>query len=130
MSTIPEDQLLPESSPGSPSGGVRRVNNLPVYIVGGVMAVFLLIVALVAADRAKQQSKPAEQQQAKVGSTTMFAKELAGDRTDGIIQAQAATPPTIPQDLPAPGAADLAGRCGPGARPGRPVQQRTTQLAR
>lgn len=146
MSTIPEDQLLPESSPGSPSGGVRRVNNLPVYIVGGVMAVFLLIVALVAADRAKQQSKPAEQQQAKVGSTTMFAKELAGDRTDGIIQAQAATPPTIPQDLPVPGQSasvpvtrpanlDLppeppTSQGGPGQAPGQAGQYSNAQPSR
>ncbi len=102
MSAIPEDQMLPEASPGEQSGGIRRVNNLPVYIVGGLIGVFLIIMVLVAMDRAANQNRPAEQQQAKAGTTTMFAKELAGDRKDGIIQAQAATPPAVP-DLAAAG---------------------------
>lgn len=97
MSAIPEEHMLPEASPGEQSGGIRRVNNLPVYIVGGLIAIFLLIMVLVASDRAKSQNRPAApQQQGKAGTTAMFAKALAGDRKDGIIQAQAATPPAVP----------------------------------
>ena len=42
---VTEDQMSPEASPGelSRKSGVRRVNNLPVYLVGGVMTVFLAI---------------------------------------------------------------------------------------
>ena len=34
--TVTDDQMAPEASPGEVSrkSGVRRVNNLPVYIVG------------------------------------------------------------------------------------------------
>jgi hypothetical protein len=57
---VTEDQMSPGASPGelSRKSGVRRVNNLPVYLVGGVMTVFLAIMVLVAADRAAQQNKP------------------------------------------------------------------------
>jgi type IV secretory pathway VirB10-like protein len=102
MSAIPEDHMLPETSPGQPSGGIRRVNNLPVYIVGSLIGAFLLIMVLVAMDRAANQNRPAEQQAAKAGTTTMFAKELAGDRKDGIILAQSAISPAVP-DLTAAG---------------------------
>lgn len=95
MSTIPEEDMLPDGSPGERSGGIRRVNNLPVYITGGLVSVFVLIMVLVASDRAAQQNQPTEQKQAKAGSTTMFAQELAGDRKDGIIQAKA-SPPVVP----------------------------------
>ncbi|PIL38898.1 conjugal transfer protein TrbI [Massilia psychrophila] len=108
-----EDQMLPDASPGIPSGGIRRVNNMPVYIVGTLIAVFLLIMVLVAMDRAKNQNRSAEQQQVKAGTTTMFAKELAGDRKDGIIQAQAGAAPAGP---------DLAAAGQPGSIPiARPV---------
>jgi type IV secretory pathway VirB10-like protein len=96
MSAIPEDQMLPEASPGEQPGGIRRVNNLPVYIVGGLIVVFLLIMVLVASDRAKNQNRPDEREQRKTGTTTLLAEELAGEQRDGIIPAQAATPPAVP----------------------------------
>jgi hypothetical protein len=37
------------------SSGVRRVNNLPIYIVVGIMLVFLLIMMVVAMNRADPQ---------------------------------------------------------------------------
>ena len=57
---LTEDQMSPDASPGEVSrkSGVRRVNNLPMYLIGGVMTVFLGIMVLVAADRAAQQNKP------------------------------------------------------------------------
>jgi type IV secretion system protein VirB10 len=86
--------MSPDTSPGELSTrfGVRRVNNLPLYIVGGVMTVFLTIMALVAMDRAKQQNRPADEAQDKPGNAAMFASAIAGEQKDGFI-APAATPP-------------------------------------
>ena len=102
MGAISEDQMLPDASPGGPSGGTRRVNNMPVYIVGTLIGIFLLIMILVAMDRAKNQNRPTQQPQVKAGNTTAFAKELTGDRKDGIIQPQAGGTPARP-DLAAAG---------------------------
>ena len=54
MSVNTEDLMSPDASPGeaTPNTGVRRVNNLPMYIVGGLLTVFLIVMVLVAADRA------------------------------------------------------------------------------
>jgi type IV secretory pathway VirB10-like protein len=92
------DLMDPEASPGEiTKSGVRRVNNLPVYIFLTVVILFLLVIALVAADRAEQQNSHPDETKNKTGSTTMFAKEIAGDRMDGIVEA--ATKPVVP-DMP------------------------------
>ncbi|MES2264565.1 MAG: TrbI/VirB10 family protein [Pseudomonadota bacterium] len=93
--------MSPDESPNmaSKKSGVRRVNNLPVYIIGGLMGVFLLIMALVAADRAERQSRPQSGRDAKTTSTSMFANELAGQARDGIIPAAKAAPLVAP-DMP------------------------------
>lgn len=92
-----EEQMAPEASPGEvkPKSGVRRVNNMPMYLIGGVLGVFLLVMALVAADRAAKQNAPAEATAEKAGNTSMFADEIAGKQADGIIKAK---PPAIPED--------------------------------
>ena len=93
MSTNIDDLMSPAASPDRKSArsGVRRVNNLPVYIVVGGLAIFLLIMVLVASDRAAQQRRPAQQiEGGKGGSTSMLAKAIAGDQQDGIIQAKSA----------------------------------------
>ena len=43
-----DEDMSPDASPGSVrrKSGVRRVNNLPVYLVGGAMGIFLLVMAL------------------------------------------------------------------------------------
>lgn len=101
------DHMSPDASPSevNKKTGVRRVNNLPVYIVGGLMSLFLLVMVLVAADRAAQQNRPAAAKDEKAGNTRMFANEIAGNQKDGIIQAERAAPPKVP-DLspPQPGA--------------------------
>lgn len=118
MSANNEDQMSPDASPGEVSKkvGVRRVNNMPVYIVGGLMGVFLLVMVLVASDRAAKQNRPADAKEEKAGNTSMFAKEIAGDRKDGIIQPKAAAPVAVP-DLSAPPTPDKAGAVAI-ARPG------------
>jgi len=95
MST--DDLMSPEASPGQAPGksGVRRVNNLPLYIVGALMCGFLVIMVLVAMDRAAQQKPPGKKSE-KAGSTSMFANEIAGHQKDGIIQAERAAPPQAP----------------------------------
>lgn len=100
MSSNVEDLMSPESSPGrqSKKSGVRRVNNLPMYIVGGGLGVFLIVMVLVASDRASRQQQRASSEEVKSGggSTSLFAKEIAGDRTGGIVEATAANPPVLP----------------------------------
>jgi hypothetical protein len=78
---LTNEQMSPDASPGTLSrrSGVRRVNNLPMYLIGGVMTVFLAIMVLVAADRAAQQNKPNAGPKEKGGNTRLFASEIAGD---------------------------------------------------
>jgi type IV secretory pathway VirB10-like protein len=93
--------MSPDASPGTPTGksGVRRVNNLPIYIICGLMAAFLLIMALVAADRTEKQKRPPDVKDANATSTSMFASELAGQQKDGIVPAAKSAPLTAP-DVP------------------------------
>lgn len=105
MSTNIDDPMSPAASPGRKSArpGVRRVNNLPLYIVIGGLSIFLLIMVLVASDRAAQQRGPGQQSEGgKGGSTRMLAKEIAGDQQDGIIQAKSAPERPTPDLVSAP----------------------------
>lgn len=94
-------KMSPDDSPGTVSGksGVRRVNNGPVYIIGGLFGLFLLMMALVAADRAEQQNHPPRAEPPKATSSSVFANELAGRKKYGIIPAAQVAPPVVP-DLP------------------------------
>ncbi len=82
------DQMAPDTSPGevSKKTGVRRVNNVPMYLLGGVLGLFLLVMALVAADRAAKQNEPEAGAKERAGNTSMFAKEIAGEQTGGMIE--------------------------------------------
>jgi len=99
MSINTEAQMSPDASPGevTPNTGVRRVNNLPMYIVGGLLTVFLIVMVLVAADRAAKQNRQASAKDEKLGSTSMFANEIAGSHKDGIIPAAKLDVPDLPQ---------------------------------
>jgi type IV secretion system protein VirB10 len=94
--------MSPDASPDAPAprAGVRRVNNLPVYLIGGVIAAFLMVMVLVAADRAEKQQRPPELSEQKATSTSMFATELAGQAKDGIVPAAKAAPLEIPNQPP------------------------------
>ena len=104
MSTNTEDEMSPDASPGEQSNkrsGVRRVNNMPLYLIGGGLSIFLLIMLLVASDRAAKQNEPAQAAaQKKGGDTNNFAKEIAGNQKDGIVQAKAAPLVVPPLDAP------------------------------
>ena len=58
-----EDVMSPARSPSEASAksGVRRVNNLPLFLVGGATLTFLVIMVLVAADRAAKQNKAGDE---------------------------------------------------------------------
>ena len=104
-----DEDMSPDASPGSVrrKSGVRRVNNLPVYLVGGAMGIFLLVMALVAWDRSAQQNRPADQLETKAGSTSMFASEIAGSEKDGFVAPAKSTAPPMPE-IPPPGAIIVA----------------------
>ena len=67
MSQSTEDLLNASRSPSiapDTSGrrpGVRRLNNIPIYIVGGVVLGFALLIALVAATKGQQSAGQAQQ---------------------------------------------------------------------
>jgi len=93
------DQMAPDASPGEmrKKSGVRRVNNVPIYLMGGVLGLFLLVMSLVAADRSAKQNAPDVGSQEKAGNTSMFAQEIVGEQVDGIVApAQALTPVDMP----------------------------------
>ena len=105
MNTPAQDPMSPDASPGEMSNhaGVRRVNNMPMFIVGGLMSVFLVVMVLVAVDRADKQNRPSEESTAKTGNTRLFAQEITGDQLGGLIQAQgAAIAIARPDNLEAP----------------------------
>ena len=92
VSSSANPQMSPERSPGSiaPKAGVRRANNIPLYLVIGLIAVVALVVAMVASDRAQQQaqmlkSTTGPQQQGKGGGTLALADRIAGSHLGGVI---------------------------------------------
>lgn len=97
------DQMSPDTSPGSLKSGVRRVNRVPLLLIGAVLLAFAIMIGLVAADRAAQQSASANEQKAEEasGNTAMFAKEIIDMQTEGFIPpADPPKPPPIPKDAP------------------------------
>jgi type IV secretion system protein VirB10 len=89
--------MSPDASPGSVSAktGVRRVNNVPVYIGAGVLSGFLLIMLTVAADRSAKQSKLPTAKPEVVATTNSLANAITEGQQDGIIQ-----PKSILSDMP------------------------------
>jgi type IV secretory pathway VirB10-like protein len=98
MSVHDDAVMAPEASPGGSQqkAGVRRVNNLPLYIVGGVLIGFLLMMIYVATERARKQHHADTEEQKKGGNSTVFAKEITGKYDTGFIPAE---PPAIPPEL-------------------------------
>lgn len=89
-----DEMMDPNESPNDVSG-VRRVNNLPIFIIGGAVLAFLVIMMMVAADRANQQQAK-EEEQSVMGDSSMLASKIAGSQT-GLVPAREPTPPIVPE---------------------------------
>lgn len=134
------DDMAPEASPDRlpKTSGVRRVNNLPMYLLGTVLGLFLLIMALVASDRSARQQASAEAPREQAGSTLTYAREIAGQQTGGIVEPArppevpglAGTPPPAPILIAKPDNLDLPPVPQPGANPGPPAQDEEVQRIR
>lgn len=107
MTTNNNDPLSADFSPGAldEKVGVRRVNAKPLMILGAGLALFLIIIAMVAFDRsAKSQKATGPSPEKKAPATTAtFAKAALGDTAEaGIIApADPRDELTPPPDLPA-----------------------------
>lgn len=99
-----EANMSPDASPGTVSKktGVRRVNNMPMMILGGVLVAFVIVMMLVAADRSSKQNAPATGPKERAGNTSVFAREIAGEHTGGMIEPSAGLVPPVPAAEPAP----------------------------
>ena len=97
---VNDDQMSPDASPGAAikKSGVRRVNNWPMYLLGGALLSFLVIMMLVAADRAEQQNQPVEKATEKGGNSSLFAQAITGSHMDGLIPDGTVVPPSVPAD--------------------------------
>jgi len=102
-----DDLLSPAQSPGRVSGksGVRRVNNLPLFLVGGATLIFLIIMVLVATDRAARQNRPMDEtDNNKLFTASTAADEIAGQLTGGLVPSASALMdmPPLPHDSESP----------------------------
>ncbi|SDH44501.1 TrbI/VirB10 family protein [Nitrosomonas sp. Nm132] len=89
--------LSPDSSPDgvARSAGVRRVNNLPIVIFGAIMLIFMLLMMMVAMNRATERGHFDPDGNKDVQSSHSFASLIAKDYVGGIIESK--TPPVIPE---------------------------------
>ena len=86
--------MSPNCSPGSLNGtGTRRVNNLPAYLTGIVLAGFMLIMSLVMYDRAEKQNITREEAPVETSGALVLAQNVVGNKTGGLV-----TPP--PENKP------------------------------
>ncbi len=96
------------NAPGDVAGaavrsGVRRVNNLPLYLIGGVGLVFVLVLVVVIGGRGDADPTAAAAVPATVSSATptalSMAQQLVGNQADGIVPeaapAASAPPPLV-----------------------------------
>ena len=97
------DYMSPEASPVKI--GVRKANNVPLFILGGVFGVFVLAIAMVAYDRA--HPKQVEGKPADKSDSLSLARQMAGDRLNGLID-----PPKPPRRRqPCPGSPSRTLKC-------------------
>jgi type IV secretion system protein VirB10 len=84
------DLLSPDSSPKKlTTTGVKRVNNIPLYIAIGVLTIFVVLITIVAQKRANAQNQiadPIKLQAAKKNSINL-AYEVIGNHKSGMIMA-------------------------------------------
>jgi len=67
------------------TAGVRRVNNLPIVIFGAIMVVFMLLMMIVAMNRAAERNQAHTDTSQDVQSSQSFASLIAKDYVGGMI---------------------------------------------
>jgi len=81
--------------------GIRRVNNLPIYIIVVVAVVFVLTMMLVMVHRSQNQVRQDKEENQRPIESSDFASQIVGNHRTGLIPP--ATPPlAIPEHLPPP----------------------------
>ena len=95
------DRLSPAASPGGLRTGTCRVNNMPLILTGIAVAGFLVIMAMVAVDRARNKLG-GDDQKANAGNASLFASSLTSKFQSGIIPAKTLPVPSAakPEDKP------------------------------
>ncbi|SEO18543.1 type IV secretion system protein VirB10 [Nitrosospira multiformis] len=83
------DPMSPSASPNrlQTKWGVRRANDLPLYLLGVAAAIFLIVIGLVAMDRAKTKHREETAKTTAGSNAAMFANEIAGEQKGGMIPA-------------------------------------------
>ncbi|QIQ22542.1 conjugal transfer protein TrbI (plasmid) [Zophobihabitans entericus] len=95
--TDKNDVLSPDTTAKGGKVGTRRVNNKPMLIVGGVLLAFLLIMIVIASEKANQSNvAQSETPVVMSNNSNSFAQELVSSQ-NGIIPAE--LPPQKPMDL-------------------------------
>lgn len=85
VSPQPADGKTNATAADAPAG-VRRVNNVPLIIIGGVMVVFVVLVALVAAQRGqKKDVEPAPTSGALSENSQLLDQMLANGAVGGLV---------------------------------------------
>lgn len=78
--------------PQPKSSGVRRVNNMPLLIAGGVLVVFVILVAIVAYERAADVGKKGQETVVVDEGLADQVLSASGGRTGGLVGAQEVAP--------------------------------------
>ena len=91
------DLMSPHASPVKvpKRAGVRRVNNMPLFLAIAALGIFLVVMVAVASDRASRQQHETAKTAEKGGDSSRSAKDIIGDRQDGVVKAK---PLAVPPD--------------------------------
>lgn len=127
MTEIETDDATPATGDQTPTG-VRRVNNMPLIIIGGVLTVFVILVALVASQRGeKKEAAGDEVNTALPENSQMLDQMLAQGGEGGLVADPDDAVPSFPvarigieDGPPLPDGANGVGR-GTAAVPPDPV---------
>lgn len=106
-----KDLMSPNATPGR--AGVRRVNNVPLYLLGGALAGFFTIIATVAYQRADQQQQQPQAQEVEANtrrstSALALARTVQGNVNGAFVAAKAKAEAPPPPASAASGALEVA----------------------
>lgn len=91
------DFLSPDRSP-TVATGVRRLNKIPIYIIGGVLVFMLIILGFIVSDKGRNQAQTEDPDTTVRQTGSNYARDMTQGRTGGVIEA--AKPPVAPPTLP------------------------------